>query len=69
LLNSELFDIYFQIFNGNVNVSATELREMRFPPINDIKEIGNKIILSNDYSMNNVNQIVNEYFVLEAILN
>lgn len=69
LLNSELFDIYFQIFNGNVNVSATELREMRFPPINDIKEIGNKIILSNDYSMNNVNQIVNEYFELEAILN
>lgn len=69
LLNSELFDIYFQIFNGNVNVSATELREMRFPPINDIKEIGNKIILSNDYSMNNVNQIVNEYFILEAILN
>jgi adenine-specific DNA-methyltransferase len=69
LLNSELFDIYFQIFNGNVNVSATELREMRFPPITDIKEIGNKIILSNDYSMNNVNQIVNGYFVLEAILN
>lgn len=68
LLNSELFDIYFQIFNGNVNVSATELREMRFPPINDIKEIGKKIILSNDYSMNKVNQIVNEYFVLEAIL-
>lgn len=69
LLNSELFDVYFQIFNGNVNVSATELREMRFPPINNIKEIGNKIILSNDYSMKNVNQIVNEYFVLKAILN
>jgi len=68
LLNSELFDIYFQIFNGNVNVSATELREMRFPPINDIKIIGNKIILSNDYSMNNVNKIVNELFELEHLL-
>ena len=68
LLNSELFDIYFQIFNGNVNVSATELREMRFPPLKDIKEIGNKIILSNDYSMNNVNHLVNEYFELELIL-
>lgn len=68
LLNSELFDIYFQIFNGNVNVSATELREMRFPPINDIKEIGNKMILSNDYSMENVNHIVNEYYVMEEIL-
>lgn len=69
LLNSELFDTYFQIFNGNVNVSATELREMRFPPLNNIKEIGNKIILSNDYSMNNVNSIVNELFELEVILN
>lgn len=68
LLNSELFDTYFQIFNGNVNVSATELREMRFPPLDDIKEIGNKIILSNDYSMTNVNQIVNEFFELEVIL-
>lgn len=69
LLNSELFDTYFQIFNGNVNVSATELREMRFPPLENIKEIGNKIILSNDYSMNNVNNIVNELFELEVIMN
>ncbi len=69
LLNSELFDTYFQIFNGNVNVSATELREMRFPPLNNIKEIGNKIILSNDYSMNNVNSIVNELFGLEVTMN
>ncbi|MFN3306284.1 MAG: Eco57I restriction-modification methylase domain-containing protein [Candidatus Kapaibacteriota bacterium] len=69
LLNSELFDTYFQIFNGNVNVSATELREMKFPPLNNIKEIGNKIILSNDYSMNNVNSIVNEIFKLELIMN
>lgn len=68
LLNSELFDIYFQTFNGNVNVSATELREMRFPPLEDIKEIGNQIILSNDYLMNNVNRVVNNYFELETIL-
>lgn len=67
LLNSELFDTYFQIFNGNVNVSATELREMRFPPLVDLKDIGNKLILTNDYSMNNVNQIVNEYFQLTTI--
>lgn len=69
LLNSELFDTYFQIFNGNVNVSATELREMRLPPLNDIKKIGNKIILSNDYSMINVNHIVSELFEMEVILN
>ncbi len=62
LLNSEIFDTYFQIFNGNVNVSATELREMKLPPLNLIKDIGNRIILSNDYSMQNVNYIVNELF-------
>lgn len=69
LLNSELFDTYFQIFNGNVNVSATELREMRFPQLSEIKKIGNKIILSNDYSMANVNSIVSELFELEVIMN
>jgi len=69
LLNSELFDTYFRIFNGSVNVSATELREMRFPQINELKKIGNKIILSNDYSVTNVNRIVNELFHLELILN
>lgn len=68
LLNSELFDTYFQIFNGNVNVSATELREMKFPPLSNIKEIGKKIILSNDYSMANVNRVVNELFEVEVIL-
>lgn len=69
LLNSDLFDTYFQIFNGNVNVSATELREMKFPPLDSIKDIGNKIILSNDYSMTNVNIIVNELFEFELIMN
>lgn len=69
LLNSELFDTYFQIFNGNVNVSATELREMRFPSLDNIKEIGNKIILLNDYSMTNVNSVVSELFELEVIMN
>jgi adenine-specific DNA-methyltransferase len=69
LLNSELFDTYFQIFNGNVNVSATELREMKFPPLNDIIQIGNRIIHSDDYSMANVNNIVNEMYELEIMMN
>lgn len=60
LLNSEIFNTYFQIFNGNVNVSATELREMRLPPLSFIIEIGDKVILSKNYSMDNINTIVNE---------
>lgn len=62
LLNSSLFDSYFRIFNGNVNVSATELREMPLPPISTIKEIGNTIILSNNFSVENTNRIVKGYF-------
>jgi len=62
LLNSSLFDAYFRIFNGNVNVSATELREMSLPPLDTIQEIGNTIILSNVFSVENTNRIVNEYF-------
>jgi adenine-specific DNA-methyltransferase len=67
LLNSSLFDTYFRTFNGNINVSATELREMPFPPIGDIKEIGNYIILSNDFSQLQVDDIINQHFDLEHI--
>lgn len=31
-------------------------------PLADINHIGNKLILPNDYSMDNVNKIVNEEF-------
>lgn len=62
LLNSSLFDAYFRIFNGNVNVSATELRQMSLPPMETIQEIGDTIILANDFSVENTNRAVNEYF-------
>lgn len=63
LLNSDLFDNYFRTFNGNVNVSATELREMPMPPLEVIESIGKDLIAMNDYSMVNVNKIVNKYFM------
>jgi adenine-specific DNA-methyltransferase len=68
LLNSSLFDYYFRIFNGNVNVSATELRDISLPPLDVIKEIGNNVILSNDYTVENTNNKVIEYFKLETII-
>lgn len=68
LLNSQLFDSFFRIFNGNVNVSATELREMTFPPLETIKAIGNEIILSNNFSAEHVNDVVNEHFETANIL-
>lgn len=67
LLNSNLFDTYFRTFNGNINVSATELREMPLPPLEDIKQIGKQIILKNDYSQSKVDELVNNYFDIEHI--
>lgn len=62
LLNSDLFDTYFRTFNGNINVSATELRIMPLPPIETIREIGCKIILRNNYSLEYINDLVLKYF-------
>lgn len=67
LLNSNLFDTYFRTFNGNINVSATELREMPLPPLEDIKQIGNQIILLNDFTQSKVDEIINNYFDIEHI--
>ncbi|MCQ2168431.1 MAG: Eco57I restriction-modification methylase domain-containing protein [Bacteroidales bacterium] len=62
LLDSEMFDTYFRTFNGNINVSATELRIMPLPPLETIREIGRKIILKNNYSIDYINDLIMEYF-------
>ncbi|MCF8254884.1 MAG: Eco57I restriction-modification methylase domain-containing protein [Bacteroidia bacterium] len=58
ILNSKIFNDYFQIFNGNVNVSATELREMNFPPLKVITSIGIMVIKLGGKNMDEINQIV-----------
>lgn len=62
LLNSNIFDAFFRTFNGNINVSATELKMMPMPDIEIIQEIGRKIILNNDYSIDYINKILLEHF-------
>lgn len=44
LLNSRLLDIYFRTFNGNTQVSATELRAMPLPPLELIVDIGDRVL-------------------------
>ncbi|MDI6804918.1 MAG: hypothetical protein QME58_13950 [Bacteroidota bacterium] len=68
LLNSNLFDTYFRTFNGNVNVSATELRDMPMPPIETIRQIGNAIIIKNNFTQPAVDEIIEQYFELEKKL-
>jgi adenine-specific DNA-methyltransferase len=68
LLNSNLFDTYFRTFNGNINVSATELREMPLPPLETIKQIGNAIILNNNFSQSIVDEVVEQFIEREKEL-
>lgn len=65
LLDSEIFDAWFRTFNGNINVSATELRMMPLPPMETIREIGRKIILRNNYSIDFINELIMEYFKIQ----
>ena len=43
LLNSSVIDLYFRTFNGNTQVSATEMRAMPLPPLELIEEIGRRV--------------------------
>lgn len=68
LLNSRLYNAYFQMFNGNVNVSATELREMKFPPLEEIKAFGQYLISTQDFSMETIDEKIREMFeTIEAV--
>lgn len=44
LLNSNVYDAFFRIFNGNTQVSATEARALPMPPLATIEEIGRQVL-------------------------
>lgn len=69
LLNSKLFDTYFRTINGNVNVSATEIRLMKFPPLEKITELGRKIHLTKKHSEETIDGAVNEWFNINTMIN
>lgn len=43
VLNSDLYERYFRILNGNTQVSATEIRAIALPASKSIQEIGERI--------------------------
>ena len=66
LLNSKLFDVYFRTFNGNINVSATELRNLPLPSLQEIKKIGEQILKkSSGCDQNFIDQIVQDKFAID----
>ena len=67
LLNTKIFDTYFRTFNGNINVSATELRDLKLPSLEIINNIGSIIYKSlKNINKIDIDQIVNEQITLHS---
>lgn len=44
LLNSSVYNNYYGVFNGNTQVSATELRNLPMPTMSEIREVGHLVV-------------------------
>ncbi len=60
LFSSSLFDTFFRTFNGNTQVGASELKQIKMPPLEDIKVIGNKVKQSQNHHKNAIDKIIQE---------
>lgn len=58
LLNSAIIDRYFRIVNGNTQVNAAELRILPIPPLDVIKNIGEKIQKRPNDSLESIENII-----------
>jgi adenine-specific DNA-methyltransferase len=65
LLNSQLFDLYFRTFNGNINVSATELRDFPLPDFELIRLLGDQIMKKPIQDLSQIDSMVKELFSIK----
>ena len=61
LFNSTIYDEYYRILNGSTQVNSTEINAMPVPDLEDIQEMGRKVLKSQDYSEANCNLILEGY--------
>lgn len=59
LFSSILFDTYFRTFNGNTQVGASELKQIKMPPLELIKIIGREVKELSDNNKHTINSIIN----------
>jgi adenine-specific DNA-methyltransferase len=60
MFNSALLDGYFRIISGNTQVNATEIRSIKFPSLDLISRIGERLKATADFRPLNVERIVLE---------
>lgn len=61
LFNSSLFDTYFRTFNGNTQVGAFELKQIKMPPSEKIILIGEKVrVTLQPQRKEEIDRIINE---------
>jgi len=60
VLNSRFMDKYFRCISGNTQVNATEIRVMRFPSRDQVKQIGKKLKNLKIFDAHKVDLIVNK---------
>ncbi len=58
-LNSSIADLYFRQFSGHTQVNATDLRNFRYPSIEQLQRIGQRVA-STDYNQDVIDQIISE---------
>lgn len=66
-LSSKVFDMYFRIFNGNTQVSATELRSAPLPSSEQLIEIGSLLQESRLFTHQSIDSVVDEIIGLETL--
>lgn len=61
LFNSTLYDIYYRILNGSTQVNSTEINAMPVPCMDDIQNMGKRLMKLGDLSERCCDKILEEY--------
>lgn len=67
VFNSSFFDRYFRCLSGNTQVNATEVRVMRFPTREQVKEIGSKLKAVKKFDSTQNDFVVNKILKIKEI--
>jgi adenine-specific DNA-methyltransferase len=67
VFNSSYMDRYFRCMSGNTQVNATEIRVMKFPSREQVKDIGKNVLELNSYDVNEIDSIVHHILGVKVL--